>query len=219
MPLPDRFCIDIPETVPVYSYDDTYTSAVSYRYPCESNIIYRYPCYSTVSYYHPSEVVIRNDDTRSETAAIRHDLNQIKNDLKKIKQQQTPPTYYAIKQVSSDDECPVCHSSTSQRQSKQKPDVVMYYCERCRSFIEKPTYSVATKLRPKTPNTTYQDSYRLPYPLVYEHMSRRVTLNELQSEAPPETKPVQHPRPWIPPGYKNRYPYRQFNLSAPHSEP
>ena len=189
MPLPDRFCVDIPEPVPTYSYDYVYQPTVSYQYPCESTIVYRVP---SVSYYTPCEVVVRND-TKSETAAIRRDLRQIRTDLNELKRQCAgPTTYYELKEVKKHSRCEACQEKTHSGE-------------------------VLTKYRPKTPNTTYQDSYRPPSCIGYP--ARRITLNELQTESESSTGPVQHPRPWIPPGHKNQYPCRQWNLSVPHSEP
>ena len=199
MPLPDRFCVDIPEPVPTYSYDYVYQPTVSYQYPCESTIVYRVP---SVSYYTPCEVVVRND-TKSETAAIRRDLRQIRTDLNQLKRQSACPTYYELKEVKRSC-CDAC-------QEKTHSGAKIYCC------VEKPTYSFMAKLRPKTPNTTYQDSYR-PHSCI-GYPGRRITLNELQTESESSTGPVQHPRPWIPPGHKNQYPCRQWNLSVPHSEP
>lgn len=192
MPLPDRFCVDIPESVPVYSCA-TYCQpqpTISYRYPCESAVVYNYPSYSTVSYYNPYEVVVRNDNRncylKSETAAIRQDLNQIKYDINELKQYHACPCppYYEIRKIQGSC-CDSCQQKSSSNQTK-------YCCEGCKNSA----HSVVTNGRAKTPNTTYQDSYR-----------------------PPSTGPVQHPRPWVPSGYKNQYPHQRWNLSVPHSEP
>jgi ribosomal protein L37AE/L43A len=198
---PERFRISIPDTVPTYAYVGPYVSTVSYQYPYE--------------------IVVKRDDRHnvslSETTAIRRELSQIKNDIGEIKRQQASPTYYIVKEDYPNVECPICNASASKNQQIQYSQIPMYYCERCRSFIEEPAYSVVTKIRAKTPTTTYQDSYtRPPYS---SPLARRITLNELQTQPLPSSTPAQHPRHWIPTGYKNAYPHRRWNLSVPHSEP
>jgi len=178
-----------------------------------------------VSHQSPYEIVVRRDDRndvlQSETTAIRRELHQIKNDISEIKRQQTAPTYYVIKEDYPNVECPVCSSSASKNQQKQYSQIPIYYCERCQSFFEQGAYTVGPTVRTKTPITTYQDSYRRPppYSSARGHLERQITLNELQTQPPPSSAPVQHPRDWIPTGYKNAYPYRRWNLSVPHSEP
>ena len=203
---PERFRIEIPDTVPTYAFVGPYRSSVSY--------------------HNPYEVVLRrddrNDDLLTETTAIRRELSQIRNDISEIKYQQASPTYYTIKEDYPTVVCSVCNASfSSQNQPTLYSQVPLYYCERCRSFVEKPAYSVATRLRSKTPTTTYQDSYQRPppYSSPVGHLERRITLNELQTEPPPSSAPVQHPRHWIPTASKNSYPHRRWNLSVPHSEP
>jgi hypothetical protein len=97
----------------------------------------------------------------------------------------------------------------------------VYYCDGCHRYVEERVYSAGPRVRTKLPNTTYQDSYKRPPPYSgpFEHLARRITLNELQTESPPSTAPAQHSRHWIPTGYKNVYPHRRWNLSVPHSEP
>jgi ssDNA-binding Zn-finger/Zn-ribbon topoisomerase 1 len=231
---PERFRINIPDTVPTYafvgpcqssvSYQYPYETTVSYQYPYETRVSYRYPYVSTVSYQYPYEIVVKRDDRNdvllSDTTAIRRDVNQIKNDIGEIKRQQAPPTYYVVKEDYSNVECPVCNSSTSKKEQERYTKVPIYYCEKCQSFFEERASSVGPPVRTKTGITTYQDHYRRPpYSSSLGHLDRRITLNELQTEAPPSSAPAQHPRHWIPTASKNAYPHRRWNLSVPHPEP
>lgn len=201
---PERFQIVIPEAVPTYTY-------VS-------------PCRSSTTYYYPYEVVVRNDNRSdvllSETSAIRRELRNLKSDINEIKYRQASPTYYVVHDDDQYFHCPVCNTLFSPPgQSVKYSRTPLYYCEKCRSFVEKPATVVSSNVRSKTPNTTYQASYRTPYPVPFNHLERRITLNEIQSQPPPTSAPVQHPRAWVPAGKKNDYPHRRWNLSVPHSEP
>lgn len=240
---PERVRINIPETVPTYAYVGPSHSStsyrypyetsvsyccpnetrVSYRYPCESIVSYQYPCESRVSYQYPCEVIVkredRNDGSLCETKAIRRDLTQIKKDINDLKRRQTSPTYYVLKEDYPPVGCPICNSPTYNKQQKQYSEVPMYYCEKCQGFVEQRAYTLGPTIRSKTPNTTYQDSYRRPPPSAFDHLDRRITLNELQTQGPPSTAPAQHPRHWVPAATKNTYPHRRWNLSVPHSEP
>jgi len=230
---PERFQIDIPDTVPTYAYVGPYNSSVSYRspyetsvsyyYPYETKVSYRYPYESTVSYQYPYEIIVKRDDRNdgllSETKDIRRDLSQIKSDIGEIKRRQASSTYYILKEDYPVVECPICNSSTSKKQQKRYSEVPMYYCEKCQGFIEQRPYTLGPTIRSKTPNTTYQDSYRRPPPSAFDHLDRRITLNELQTQTPTSLAPAQHPRHWIPAATKNQYPHRRWNLSVPHSEP
>ena len=205
---PERFQIDIPEPVPTYAYVG----------PCRSSVTYYYPS------YYPCEVVVRDDNRNnallSETCAIRRELSHIKSDINEIKYRQTPPTYYTIQENDQYFQCAVCNTLfSSPGQSVKYSRVPLYYCEQCRSFVEKPATVVSARVRSKTPITTYQDSYRPPTAIPFGHLDRRITLNELQTQPPLASAPAQHPRPWIPTGKKNDYPHRRWNLSVPHCEP
>ncbi len=202
---PERFRMSICDTVPTYDFGRPYHSTVLYHYPCGLVM----------------ERDDRSDVLLSESTAIRRELSQIKNDISEIRHRQATPVYYTIKEDYPTVVCSVCNASVSQNEQTQYEKIPMYYCERCHSFVEKPAYSVSTKLRSKTPHTTYQASYQRPPPYSYSsgQPERRITLNELQTEPPPSSAPAQHPRHWIPTGSKNTYPHRRWNLSVPHSEP
>ena len=193
----ERFIIDPSPTIPTYVYVDSYQPPVLYQYP--------------------SQILIRDerrsDVLLSETSAIRSELSQIRSDIGEIRRRQTPPAYYLVSQDYSSDTCSLCGSSF--------PKNIGTYCDRCGSFVEEPTYSFETKVRPNTPNTTYQDSYKRPPQYMYPvgHLERRITLNELQSEPLPSSSRVQHSRHWISSAYKNAYPHRNWNLSVPHPAP
>ncbi|UJR20253.1 hypothetical protein I4U23_023384 [Adineta vaga] len=194
MDLPERFQIDITEPV--------------------ETCCYRRPCTATVSYYNPYQIMYSghccgNNTVLSETAAIRHELSELRNDIGDLRRQQYSytPSYYVAKQDNnSNSSCSECISSAN---ANQYP-----------TYAEERPYTAGRMSSSKAPITTYQDHYRGPdhYGYTTSRPQRRATMNEMQSQAA-SSSTVQHPRNWVPGGHKNSYPNRRWNLSVPHPEP
>ncbi|CAF0974857.1 unnamed protein product [Adineta steineri] len=234
MYLPERFDIQITEPVPSYGCSRPYSSVSSYgcHHPCPSVPVYRchrpctsvpsygcHPLYSSVSYYNPEHVVLSgchgNDGVLSETAAIRRELSELRNDIGDIKRQQTYPTYYTTQQNYPNNTCSSYTSSSFDNQ--QNPE---YPYDEYSNFTEARPHTAGRTFNSKAPITTYQDHYRGPsqYRSSSGNPKRRTTLNEMQSQSPPSTY-AQHSSEWGPAASKSRYPYRQQALSVPHPEP
>ncbi|CAF0799446.1 unnamed protein product [Adineta ricciae] len=199
MELPERFQIDITEPV--------------------DQCIHRRPCTATVSYYNPYQVsycghYCPNSSLLSETAAIRRELSDLRNDIGALRQQQYYPTYYTSSQNTSSSSCPECIASANA--SVNAAQYVQYP-----SYVEERPYTAGRSSSSKAPITTYQDHYRGPG--YYGHTpsrptKRKTTMNEMETEAA-SSSVVQHPRDWVPGGHKNSYPHRRWNMSVPHPEP
>lgn len=200
--------VDSPPTTPRCIYMDHYETSISTQQPYEIIV-------TTNN---------RNDTAMSDTRVIRRELNQIKNDMKELKRQQSSPTFIMVKQDYPNDASATSISSSSNNQTKLSPQNPFYYSNDYHQIVEEQNY---TQRRPKTATTVYQESYKpiysSPSPIGYVcypvYSERAPTLGELQKRIPSLSSAVQNRPHWIPTSGKNNYANRRWNLSVRHPEP
>lgn len=203
MELPERFQIDMTEPAGTWTYSRPHTATVSYHNPYKVTI-------------HPNGYC-NNVGMLSETAAIRRELSEIRNDIGRLRCCHTSPTYYVAQPTTSTSCCPECIASATARQYEQNP---VYCYEPYVTMPQERPYTAGPSPKSGTGLTTYRDHYRGPEQ--YGHKVGRPrhprNMNEMQTQTAPSSQ-AQHPRDWVPGGSKNSYPHRRWNLSIPHPEP